>query len=170
MQRTLLITTCILLLIAIIHIIFFRSKSRNQLPQLHTKVSELQSSLSKIDINLKEDFRKTLDEKLGALITKIDVNNKPNRKELTQIFTHFSGANIIQLEKINNQAKENNRLIRKAIVNAFKDFQEAFDENIKSFNDLQRETFGQMDNKQNKLVKNTENKLESITMTRSIQK
>ena len=52
-----------------------------------------------------------------------------------------------------------------ALVKAFKDFQEALDKNVKSFNDLQREKFGQLEDKQNKLVEGTEKKLESIRVT-----
>jgi DNA recombination protein RmuC len=201
METILLITICVLLLIAIILIIVFRSKASNELPLLQNKVAELQTSLTKIETNLKEDFRinreenatiakdnrtelnttlknitehsqnalkeinKTLDEKVGALITKIDANNKANREELTKSITDFSGVNIIQLEKINNQAKDDNKLIREALVTAFKGFQETFDNNIKSFNDLQREKFALMDTKQNDLVKSTETKLESIRVT-----
>jgi len=115
--------------------------------------------------NALKEINKTLDEKVGALITKIDANNKTNREELTKNITDFSGANIIQLDKINNQAKEDNKLIREALVNAFKGFQETFDNNIKSFNDLQREKFALMDTKQNELVKSTETKLETIRVT-----
>lgn len=212
METTLLIVICVLLLIAIVLIIVFRNKSSNELPLLQNKVVELQTSLSKIETNLKEDFRinreenatiakdnrkelndtligfkseqsetlktiteqsqnalkeinKTLDEKVGALITKIDANNKTNREELTKNITDFSGANIIQLDKINNQAKEDNKLIREALINAFKGFQETFDNNIKSFNDLQREKFALMETKQNELVKGTETKLDIIRAT-----
>lgn len=211
-METLLITIIGLLLFAILLIFIFRNKSSNELPLLQNKVAELQSSLSKIETNLKEDFRinreenatiakdnrkelndtligfkaeqsqtlktiteqsqnalkeinKTLDEKVGALITKIDANNKTNREELTKNITDFSGANIIQLDKINNQAKEDNKLIREALVIAFKDFQLAFDKNIKSFNDLQKEKFELMENKQNDLVKGTETKLDIIRAT-----
>jgi DNA recombination protein RmuC len=212
MEIMLLIIICVLLLIAIGLIIAFRNKSSSELPLLQNKVVELQSSLSKIETNLKEDFRinreenatiakdnrkelndtligfkgeqsqtlktiteqsqnalkeinKTLDEKVGALITKIDDNNKVNREELTKSITDFSGANIIQLDKINNQAKEDNKLIREAIIKAFKDFQETFDKNVNSFNELQREKFAQLESKQNELVKGTETKLESIRVT-----
>jgi DNA recombination protein RmuC len=201
METILLIIIAALLLLAIILIIVFRNKGGNELPQLQNKVTELQSSLGKIESGLKEDFRinreenagiakdnrielnttlkniteqsqialkeinKTLEEKLGELTKQIEANNKTNREELTKNITDFSGANIIQLEKINNQAKEDNRLIREALVTAFKDFQDSFDKNIKSFNDLQREKFGLMDTKQNELVKSTETKLESIRVT-----
>ena len=126
--------------------------------------STLKSITEQSQTALKE-INKTLDDKVGALTTKIEENNKANRLELTKNITDFSAANILQLEKINNQAKEDNRLMREELVTAFKGFQEAFDHNIKSFNDLQREKFGQMDIKQNELVKQTEAKLESIRVT-----
>ena len=193
MESPFLITICILLLIVIVLITIFRSKSNSELPILQNKVAELQTSLTKIETGLKEDFRinreenatiakdnrielnatlksiteqsqnalkdinKTLEEKMGSLITKIEVNNKINREELTKNINDFSAINILQLEKINTQAKEDNRLIREALVNAFKGFQESFDNNIRSFNDLQREKFGLMDTKQNELVKSTAN-------------
>jgi DNA recombination protein RmuC len=190
MESILLIAICILIIIAIILIIVFRNKSGNEIPQLQNKVAELQSSFSEIKSDLKEDFRinraentatakdnrdelnnslkeigKTFDDKVTALITKIEENNKSNREELKKNITDFSAANILQLEKINNQAKEDNRLIREALIRAFKGFQETFDANIKSFSDLQREKFAQMEVKQNDLVKSTETKLESIRVT-----
>ena len=199
-------------MILIVLIIVFRIRETNYFPQLQSKVAELQASLTKIETNLKEDFRinreenatiakdnrkelndtligfkveqsqtlktiteqsqnalkeinKTLDEKVGALIIKIEENNKVNREELTKNITDFSGTTIIQLEKINSQAKEDNKLIREALVTAFKGFHETFDKNIQSFNDLQREKFALMDTKQNDLVKSTETKLESIRVT-----
>ncbi len=201
METYLIFTLCILMAIAIILIILFRNKNNDAIPELQQKLEALQANLSKIESNLKEDFKinreenagiakdnrielnntlktiteqsqqalkeinATLDEKVGALINKIDGNNKLNREELTKSITDFSGANILQLEKINNQAKEDSRLMREALVTAFKGFQETFESNIKSFNDLQREKFAQMDTKQNDLVKSTETKLESIRIT-----
>lgn len=115
--------------------------------------------------NALKEINKTFEEKVGALIAKIEENNQVNRKELTKNISDFSAANILQLEKINNQAKEDNRQMREAMVAAFKDFQNGFDNNIRSFNDLQREKFAQLDLKQNELVKSTETKLESIRIT-----
>ena len=129
---------------------------------------ELNSTLQTITLQSQQALREvnqTLDEKVGALISKVDINNKQNREELARSITDFSGANIIQLEKINTQAKEDSRFMREALFTAFKGFQEAFDINIRSFNDLQREKFAQMENKQTDLVKSTETKLESIRIT-----
>ena len=100
-----------------------------------------------------------------SLTQKIEENNLANRAELTNTSTAFSAANIAQLEKINAQAKEDNKHIREALVAAFAGFQQNFDANIKSFNDLQKEKFALMETKQNELVKSTETKLETIRVT-----
>lgn len=199
METILLITICILLLIAIILILDFRNKSTGT--GIQTKLIELKTSLSNIESGFKEDFRlsreenssnakndrleinsalkniteqsqnalkeinKTLEEKVSALTSKIETNNQANRLELTKNITDFSGTNVQQLEKINKQAKDDNQQMRETLVNVFKDFQSAFDSNIRSFNDLLREKFAQLDTKQNELVKSTETKLETIRVT-----
>lgn len=199
MEIILLITICILLLIAIILSIFFRNKSTET--GIQTKLIELKTSLSNIESGFKEDFRlnreenslnakndrleistalrniteqsqnalkeinKTLEEKVSALTNKIETNNQTNRLELGKNITDFSGTNVQQLEKINKQAKDDNQRMRETLVNAFKDFQSSFDTSIRSFNDLLREKFAQLEDKQNELVKSTETKLETIRVT-----
>lgn len=46
--------------------------------------------------------------------------------------------------------------------NALEDFRNAFERNVKSFNELQREKFANLENRQNELVLHTEEKLERI--------
>ncbi len=157
MENILGIVLLVLLLLAIILIIIFRNKHNNSLPEMQRQIMALQTNLAKIESNLKEDFKINREENAGLASN--------NRYELTKNITDFSAANIIQLEKINNQAKEDNRHMREALITSFKDFEKAFDKNIQSFNDLQREKFAQMDTKQNELVKNTETKLEHIRIT-----
>ena len=145
MEILLLLLVAGLLIVVVALLFIFRNKGQVELPQLQQKVAELQSSLTKLEAGLKEDFRinreenaaiakdnrielnttlrtiteqsqlalkeinKTLDEKIGALIGNIEQNNKTNREELTNNITGFSNANILQLEKINNQAKDDQR-------------------------------------------------------------
>lgn len=130
--------------------------------------TELNTTLLNINEQSQNALRtinKTLEEKVNALVTKMEENNKVNREELTKNITDFSAANIVQLEKVNNQAKEDNKLIREALVSAFKGFQETFDKNILAFNDLQKEKFGQMEIRQGELIRSTETKLDIIRVT-----
>ena len=81
METTLLIIIIALLVIAILLIFVFRSKSNNENPQLQIKVGELQSSLAKIETNLKEDFRINREENT--------TNSKTNREELNKAIADF---------------------------------------------------------------------------------
>ena len=81
METTLLIIIIALLVIAILLIFVFRSKSNNENPQLQNKVGELQSSLAKIETNLKEDFRINREENT--------TNSKTNREELNKAIADF---------------------------------------------------------------------------------
>lgn len=62
-------------------------------------------------------------------------------------------------------AKDNRTELTLSLATSFKAFQESFDKNVKSFNDLQREKFGQLDEKQTKLLESTEKKLEEMRQT-----
>jgi DNA recombination protein RmuC len=212
METTLLIIILILVTVAIVLLFVFKNNGNNDIPQLLTKVNELQSGLAKIESNLKEDFRinreessntaKTNREELNKAITEFRIEtaeairqlSKQNVEALEKLnttleqkvkaliekteksFKEFSEANTSQLEKIEKQvetklqalteqAKTDNNLMRDALATSFKDFKEAFDRNVKSFNDLQREKFGQLETKQHELVQSTEKKLESIRVT-----
>lgn len=88
-----------------------------------------------------------LGKKQAELIEKTDTNIKQNRDELSKSMTDFSKANIEQLDKINNQAKDDSRLIREGLTSAFKTFQES------------------VESKQTMLVSSTNEKLESIRST-----
>lgn len=179
-----------LVIINIILVFVFRSKPESNNQELLNKIDALDKSLIKIETNLRDEFKsnreentkiardnrdelntalkeinKTLSDKLESLINKIEENNKSNREDITKNIKELTESNVLQLDKINNQTKDDNKLIRESLVNAFKGFQETFDTNVKSFNDLQREKFGQLETRQNELVKGTETKLESIRVT-----
>ncbi|MCC7029563.1 MAG: DNA recombination protein RmuC [Chitinophagaceae bacterium] len=138
-----------------------RKELNETLMQFKAEQSQtLQSIAAQSQLSLKE-----VNQTLERLMSKLEENHKSNRQELSKNMQEFSIANIQQLERINQQAKEDNRLIRESMGTAFRGFQESFDANIRSFNELQREKFSQMENKQGELIRNTESKLESIRVT-----
>jgi len=55
--------------------------------------------------------------------------------------------------------------MREAMEKAIRGFGDTLEKNIRDFSELQREKFGQLELRQNELVKNTETKLESIRTT-----
>jgi len=223
MEFYLLVTISIFLGLAIFLIIYFRNRQDAGMPQLHNKVNELQADLSKLESNLKQDFKlnreettslardnrselnntlkdfkselslalksiteqsqqalheinKTLADKIDLLIFKTDGNNKENRESLALNLRDFildqrlkmeelkkeqkemAVKTVDQLEKItnkveeklnvlNDQSKFDHKLMREELSLSFKGFQETVEAN------------------QNDLVRNTENKLETIRVT-----
>jgi len=140
------------------------------------------------------DFKLEMAETLRTLIDKIENNNKSNRETLSTNIKDFSleqrnkfdelkqeqkeltTKTVSELEKITNkveekitgitqQAKVDNEQMRETLTKAVKDFQESFSKNVESFNNLQREKFAQLDEKQAKLIDSTEKKLEEMRAT-----
>lgn len=141
-----------------------------------------------------EGISRTLDEKITALTGKVETNNREAREAITTDWKEFSLVQrnkfdewkmlqkegikntLEQLEKIsvrmeekltamNEQAKNDNHLMRQSLEATFKNFREGFQQGVDSINNLQREKFGQMEDKQVKLVEATEKKLEGIRET-----
>lgn len=167
-MNSLLILIISLLLIAIVLIYLFRNKNTTELPQLMAKLTELQTVLSKIETNVKEDFRVNREETASIA--------KSNREELNQAITTFRAETTEKIQQLNSQSvatleKVNTTLEQKvsALIekteNSFKEFGGTFEKSVRSFNELQREKFAQLENKQNELVQGTEKKLESIRTT-----
>ena len=154
------------------------------LPPISTqKLDELQSAISKLEQNLKLEFKSNREENASAA--------KLNREELAKALSDFRSETANALLLLNQQnanalEKLNQTLEQKviALINktdeafkafalantnqtekAFAGFQQAFDQHSKAFNDLQREKFTQLEAKQNELVLGTEKKLESIRTT-----
>jgi len=141
-----------------------------------------------------DSINKTLDEKIGALIQKVESNNKEASLAMTSALKEFvleqrsqfdewrqqqkEGAQnmIDQLEKIrckveekltavNEQAKTDSLLMRQALEASFKGFNQVFAQNMESMNNLQREKFAGLEGQQQKMVEATEKKLENIRET-----
>jgi len=171
-----------------------RLELNNTLKDFKSELSQTLSSITLQNQKALELINKTLDEKVDALTKKIDENNITNRESLATGLRYFTleqrnkfdelkegqkeltNKTIEQLEKITkkveekltalaDQAKQDNNLMREALATAFKGFEENFNKNVASFNDLQREKFGQLEEKQMKLVESTEKKLEEMRLT-----
>ena len=147
-----LLFACFLMQLAI----FFR-KSAGHSGDLQSKILELEKGLQKIEVALKEDFRVNREE--SARIA------RENRTELTDSLNRTGREQSEKLEALIVKTEEKNRELRADIEKAFKVFADGFDKNVKSFNDLQREKFAQLDERQAKLIESTENKLEQMRAT-----
>lgn len=125
----------IALLVLTIVVIILLLKPGNQQAGLPEKISEVQQTLSRLEASLKEDFRTHRQE--NATIA------KDNRTELSQTLQQ----------------------VKTELTDTLSRFQQSFETSVRSFNDLQREKFSQLDAKQTELIRSTETKLETIRTT-----
>ncbi len=186
MNNIFLLAILALLILAIVLIILFRNKTSNENPVLINKLNEIQAILMAMDAGLKQDFKINREEnasiakdnrtELNTSLKDFTLEQRNKFDELKNEQKELTFKTVEQLDKItdkvaeklkdlNEQAKADNSLMRDALINAFKGFQETFDKNVSSFNDLQKEKFAQMEIKQSELMRNTENKLEFIRTT-----
>jgi DNA recombination protein RmuC len=149
METTLLIIIAVLLLIAIILIIVFRNTGNSELPQLQAKVGELQSSLSKIETNLKEDFRINRGENTANAKTNREELNKAIGDFRTEIMTAvktMTDQNNTALEKLNQTLEQKVSVLIEKNEKSFKAFTEGnttqlekiekkVEENLKALNE-----------------------------------
>ncbi|MBC7552829.1 MAG: DNA recombination protein RmuC [Taibaiella sp.] len=102
------------------------------------------------------------------LRTKFD-ELKKEQKELTVSTTAELDKITRKVEEklslLTEQAKTDQMKLREVMDYSFRGFQTTFDKNVESFNNLQRDKFSQMEEKQNRLVDGTERKLEQIRET-----
>jgi DNA recombination protein RmuC len=156
-METLLIILIALAILNIILVVVFKAKPNTQNQELILKIDSLDKSLQKIESNLKEDFKINREENANLA--------KDNREELNNTLKDLKKELTDTLREINEKAQSDNTKMRDSVVNSFKSFEESFDKNVRSFNDLQRDKFNELSEKQNKLVEGTEKKLESIRVT-----
>lgn len=171
-----------------------RTELHEVFKEFRSKMREAEKSASDQNQKSLEQINRTIEEKITALINKVEENNKINRESMSVTLKEFTlemstkfgdlkteqkeltastAAELKQIsEKIekklsalNEQAKGDNNQMRDTLTKAFGEFVQAFDKNITSFNDLQKEKFGQLEEKQGKLIENMEKKLEDIRTT-----
>ena len=151
------LTLVLVAAVLILLLVGFFKKTSNSTADLQSKITELERGLQKIETALREDFRLNRDESARVA--------RENRTELTESLTRTGKEQADKLEALISKIEEKNRELRSDIEKAFKVFADGFDKNVKSFNDLQREKFGQLDERQAKLIESTENKLEQMRAT-----
>lgn len=95
----------------------------------------------------------------------MDVQLRNNREELHNAIERFQRQMKEELTIISHDLNHNARLNREEIAHALDVFQESFTQNVKAFNDLQREKFDTMTIRQDALINSTEKKLENIRET-----
>jgi len=132
METQILIGLIVFNLLVTIFLLFQRNKKN---PELSNRIDSLDKSLLKIEAGLREDFRINREENSNIA--------KENRTELNATLKDFQRELAVTLKEITNQSRSDSILQRDTLINSFKGFQETFDKNVESFNQLQREKFAE---------------------------
>lgn len=140
----------------LITILLFAQRSKKS-SELSNRIDGLEKSLAKIEAGLREDFRINREENSNIA--------KENRTELNGTLKEFRIELADTLKEITNQSKNDSALQRDTLINSFKGFQDTFDKNVESFNQLQREKFALLGEEQKRMIDSTEKRLEEMRAT-----
>lgn len=114
--------------------------------------------------NLDMSF-KSFNELFSQYMRDLNETHRQKFAAMEEKQTQLVAKTEAKLSSLTEQTRNDNNLQREAISVSFKEFQQAFDKNVASFNDLQREKFAGLEERQQKLVEATEKKLEGIQQT-----
>ncbi len=154
-METLIIIVLVVINLLITSLLFLQKSNKNS--RLTDQIVDLERSLMKIEAGFREDFRINREEN-GAIA-------KENRSELNDTLKEFKRELSETLKEIISQGKNDSYLLRDTLINSFKGFQDTFDKNVGSFNQLQREKFALLGEEQKKMIESTEKRLEEIRAT-----
>ena len=154
-----------------------------QLEKVNSKLEEKLGEMVTRFNNSHLQMRASLDECFKSFEETFERNVR-SFNEVTKLkFDEVNGkqqtlidATVLQLDKVNNKldqklndviakSEESSKNMRASITESFKNFGDAFDRNVQSFNNLQREKFSDLEKKQNELIQHTELKLEKMRET-----
>lgn len=185
MEIMLLVIVVILILLDIVLNLLNRSRKSSD-PEINSKIELFAGNLSRLESNLKEDFRLNREEngtlnrenraELGNSLKAFTLELRGKFDELRTEQKELATKTLESLEKItvkveerlnllSRQAADGNKEMRESIEKVFKQFSDTFDKNVASFNELQREKFGQLEEKQSKMMESTEKRLEEMRAT-----
>ena len=171
-----------------------RTELSDSLLKFKTEMTETLRLITEQNRSGAQQINRTLDEKVTALIDKVEALNRAARESVATNLKDFSleqrtktdelkseqreGATrtLEQLEKLtarveerltalNEQAKADSHLGRQVLESSFKGFRETFTQNVEAMNNLQREKFGLLETKQAELVQQTEKQLDKMRET-----
>ena len=111
------------------------------------------------------EIRSILNAELKENRTELSLALRENREELSQGLDRLSKTLEDKLVKINEGLNQNAKDNRQEQSESLKSFGVVFSQNVKEFNELQKQKFDAMAFKQDELVKSTELKLEKMRET-----
>jgi DNA recombination protein RmuC len=110
--------------------------------------------LDRSEASLRDEFGRNRDE--------ISKSARDSREELTAVFAQFSAMLDGKLRGIADSVADSARVNREELSASLKSFEEHFSDNVRQFNDLQKERFADLSVKQDALARNTRESFDRI--------
>jgi DNA recombination protein RmuC len=145
------------LIFVILVLLLIKRSGKSEADKLQAGLEELKNENGSLRSELLEELKNQRQE--NSAIARED------RQELNQSFQIFRSELAQALEKLSANQSQEAEKARANLKSALKEFQEAFDKSVRSFNELQREKFSQLELKQNRLVESTEKRLDQMRET-----
>lgn len=145
MELYLVIATLVLALAILIIQLFFGP--RRFYSELASRFEQIEKNNSRIESTVREEIRVNRQELASTLGS--------FQQALLEVLNTISKTQLDQLKTITDSN-------RNELARSMKEFQETFDRNVASFNNLQKEKFGALEVKQSELIADTAKKLEQM--------
>ena len=171
--------TTIFLIIVLIGFVFISRPKNPDSTELKNSLDAIKQRQNQLRSELLQEFKLNREEiNNTAKSNRVELSNsfKELKQELSGAIEKFANTNKETIEKLNGAMSSSlDKLCEKQSQDAdkastrlkqsLKELQESFDKSVKSFNDLQREKFSELELKQHKLVESTEKRLDQMRET-----
>ncbi|MDR1400669.1 MAG: DNA recombination protein RmuC [Treponema sp.] len=156
MELILAIVIIVLLLINSILLIVILAGKRKQgvETQVLDRLVGYEQRLNRNEVSLRDEFGRNRDE--------ISKSARNSREELTTVFAQFSTMLDGKLRGITDSVADSARVNREELTASLKSFEERFSDNVRQFNDVQKERFVDLSAKQDALTQNTRESFDRI--------
>ncbi len=173
MMEIILITLVLVVLIVILVVVLRKNTNGND------SAAALQPQLERVERSIREEFRGSREEYAAQSKSnreELNVALKEFKQETNDALFKIGEQNRLLLEQLNKTLDErlvllmekneiSNKASREELAKNLKEFRETFEASVKSFNDLQRQKFDDLEKRQQELVKTTEGKLDEMRKT-----
>ncbi len=186
MTAILIILTALVSVAIILLLVLLTRNSNAKLLQIETQLSAFEKNQERTERSLKEEIAQNREETThnSRQLREEIINSMANianlQKDQLDIFskqlTALTSSNEDKLGRMTQMVEEKLRLLqeqinlndkdnRDALSKSLKSFEDRFAVNVKEFNELQRQKFDNMANKQTELIQSTETKLDKMRET-----
>ncbi|MDR1325813.1 MAG: DNA recombination protein RmuC [Treponema sp.] len=155
MELLLAIIIALLLINSILLIVILAGRRKKGAEtQVLNRLIGYEQRLDRNEVSLRDEFGRNRDE--------IGKSARDSREELTAVFAQFTTMLDGKLRGITDSVADSARVNREELTASLKSFEERFSDNVRQFNDVQKERFASLSVKQDALTQNTRESFDRI--------